>query len=86
VAVFLRHRLGPAGETAKTPQASKPSLTVNLCLQHVERWLAGATTNPSEATEKARMKMMLASGKWPAVFCLLTINNLSISRLALPSG
>jgi hypothetical protein len=29
-----------------------------ISLQQVERWFAGATTNPNEATKKAKLKRM----------------------------
>ena len=44
-------------------EAREPGTRHALSLQQVERWLAGATTNPSEATKKARLKIMLVAGK-----------------------
>jgi hypothetical protein len=39
-----------------------PGTTHAISLQQVERWLAGATTNPNEASKKAKLKMMLVRG------------------------
>src|ERR1700687_5780301 len=36
--------------------------TQAISLQRVERWLAGATTNPSEARKKVKLKMLLMRG------------------------
>ena len=33
-----------------------------VSLQQVERWLAGATTNPNEASKKVKLKMLLMKG------------------------
>jgi hypothetical protein len=41
----------------------EPGTKHSISLQQVERWLAGATRSPSEATKKARLKMMLVTGK-----------------------
>jgi len=38
----------------ESPGRSTQSPSSNL-----ERWLAGATTNPNEASKKAKLKMML---------------------------
>ena len=38
----------------------EPATTHSISLQQVERWLAGATTNPNEAMKKSKLKMMLA--------------------------
>jgi hypothetical protein len=43
-------------------QIREPATTHSLSLQQVERWLAGATTNPSEASRKAKLKMILVQG------------------------
>jgi hypothetical protein len=40
----------------------EPATTHALSLQQIERWLNGATTNPNEASRKARLKMMLVKG------------------------
>jgi hypothetical protein len=37
----------------------EPGTKHSISLQQLERWLAGATTNPSEAMRKAKLKMML---------------------------
>jgi hypothetical protein len=50
-------RIGPA--TVLGIEAREPGTKHSVSLQQVERWLAGATTNPNEATKKARLKMML---------------------------
>jgi hypothetical protein len=50
-------RVGPS--TVLDIEVREPGTKHAISLQQVERWLAGATTNPSEATKKARLKMML---------------------------
>jgi hypothetical protein len=37
----------------------EPSTTHSISLQQLERWLGGATPNPSEASKKAKLKMIL---------------------------
>ena len=37
----------------------EPSTKHAITLQQVERWLAGATTNPNEAVKKAKLKNLL---------------------------
>ena len=37
----------------------EPSTKHAISLQQVERWLAGATTNPSESLKKAKLKNLL---------------------------
>ena len=54
-------RIGSA--TVLDVEVREPGTKHAISLQQVERWLAGATTNPSEATKKARLKMMLVAGK-----------------------
>ena len=49
--------VGPA--TVLDVEVREPGSKHALSLQQVERWLAGATTNPSEASKKAKLKMML---------------------------
>jgi hypothetical protein len=39
-----------------------PGSTHAISLQQVERWLAGATTSPSEASKKVKLKMLLMKG------------------------
>ena len=36
-----------------------PSTVHTLSLHHVERWIAGTSANPTEASRKARLKMLL---------------------------
>ncbi len=43
-------------------EVREPSTTHAVSLQQVERWLAGTTPNPSEASRKVRLKMMLMRG------------------------
>ena len=40
-------------------EAREPGTKHAISLQQVERWLAGATTNPNEASKKAKLRMML---------------------------
>ena len=49
--------VGPA--TVLDVEVREPGSKHAISLQQVERWLAGATTNPSEASKKAKLKMML---------------------------
>jgi hypothetical protein len=37
----------------------EPSTRHSISLQQVERWLSGATSSPTEAAKKARLKMLL---------------------------
>ena len=50
-------RVGEA--TVLDVEIRPPSTTHSLSLKQVDRWLAGATTNPTEASRKARLKMKL---------------------------
>ncbi len=50
-------RIGPA--TVLDVEVREPGTKHAISLQQVERWLAGATTNPNEASKKAKLKMML---------------------------
>jgi hypothetical protein len=44
-------------------EARDPSTTRHsISLQQVERWLDGATSSPSEASKKAKLKVMLFQG------------------------
>ncbi len=54
-------KIGPA--TVLDVEIREPSTSHSLSLQQVNRWLDGATTNPSEATRKARLKMMMLQGR-----------------------
>ena len=49
--------VGPA--TVLDIEVREPGSRHSISLQQVERWLAGATTNPHEASKKAKLKMML---------------------------
>ncbi len=53
-------RIGPA--TVLDVEVREPGTKHAISLQQVERWLAGATTNPNEASKKAKLKMMLVKG------------------------
>jgi hypothetical protein len=44
-------------------EVRNPGTTHALSLQQVERWLAGATTNPNEASKKVKLKMLLMRGQ-----------------------
>lgn len=50
-------KIGPS--TVLDVEVREPGTKHALSLQQVERWLAGATTNPNEASKKAKLKMML---------------------------
>ena len=50
-------KVGPA--TVLDVEVREPGTKHAISLQQVERWLAGATSNPNEATKKARLKMLL---------------------------
>jgi hypothetical protein len=50
-------RVGPA--TLLDIEVREPSTKHAVSLQQIERWLGGATTNPNEASKKAKLKMML---------------------------
>src|SRR6266487_348753 len=50
-------KIGPA--TVLDVEVREPGTKHSISLQQVERWLAGATTNPNEASKKAKLKMML---------------------------
>jgi hypothetical protein len=53
-------KVGPA--TVLEVEVRNPGTTHAISLQQVERWLAGATTNPSEASKKVKLKMLLMRG------------------------
>lgn len=53
-------RIGPA--TVLDVEVRQPATRHAITLQQVERWLAGATPNPSEASKKAKLKMLLVQG------------------------
>jgi hypothetical protein len=50
-------RIGPA--TLLDVEVRQPATKHAVTLQQVERWLAGATPNPMEASKKAKLKMIL---------------------------
>jgi hypothetical protein len=49
--------VGPA--TMLDIEVREPSTNHAVSLQQVERWLAGITASPSEATKKAKLKLIL---------------------------
>ena len=53
-------KIGPA--TVLEIEVRHPGTTHAISLQQVERWLAGATTNPNEASKKVKLKMLLMRG------------------------
>jgi hypothetical protein len=53
-------RVGPA--TVLDVEVRQPGTRHAVTLHQVERWLAGATPNPSEASKKAKLKMLLVQG------------------------
>ena len=50
-------RIGPA--TKLEIEVREPSAKHVLSVDQVERWLAGATKNPTEATKKKKLKLLL---------------------------
>jgi hypothetical protein len=54
-------RIGPG--TVLDVEVREPGTKHAISLQQVERWRASATPSPSEATKKARLKMLLVAGK-----------------------
>jgi hypothetical protein len=52
-------QIGPA--SVLDVEVRPPGTKHSLSLQQVERWLSGATTNPNEATRKAKLRMLLTS-------------------------
>jgi hypothetical protein len=50
-------RIGPG--TKLEIEVREPSTTHVLSVDQVERWLAGATANPTEATKKKKLKLLL---------------------------
>lgn len=50
-------RIGPG--TKLEIEVREPAVTHALSVEQVERWLAGATKNPTEATKKAKLKLLL---------------------------
>ena len=50
-------RIGPG--TKLEIEIREPSARHCLTVEQVQRWLAGATKNPTEATKKAKLKLLL---------------------------
>ncbi len=50
-------RIGPG--TKLEIEIREPSAKHSITVEQVERWLAGATKNPTEATKKAKLKLLL---------------------------
>ena len=50
-------RIGPA--TKLEIEVREPSAKHVLSVHQVERWLAGTTANPTEATKKKKLKLLL---------------------------
>ena len=50
-------RIGPG--TRLEIEIREPSAKHFLTVEQVQRWLAGATKNPTEATKKAKLKLLL---------------------------
>ena len=50
-------RIGPG--TKLEIEVREPSARHVLSVDQVERWLAGATANPTEATKKKKLKLLL---------------------------
>ena len=53
-------KIGPA--TVLEIEVRNPGSSHAISLQQVERWLAGATTNPNEESKKVKLKMLLMRG------------------------
>ena len=53
-------RIGPA--TVLEIEVRTPATRHTISRQQIERWLAGGTTNPNEASKKVRLKMLLMKG------------------------
>jgi hypothetical protein len=50
-------KIGPA--TVLDIEVRSPTTSHAISLQQIERWLAGATTNPNESMKKAKLKLLL---------------------------
>jgi len=50
-------RIGPG--TRLEVEVREPSARHVVSVEQVERWLAGATANPTEATKKKKLKLLL---------------------------
>jgi hypothetical protein len=53
-------QVGPA--TLLDIEVREPPTTHSISLLQVERWIASATANPTEASRKVRLKMLLMRG------------------------
>jgi hypothetical protein len=53
-------RIGDA--TVIDVEVREPATKHALSLKQIERWLSGATANPSEASKKAKLKMLMIQG------------------------
>jgi hypothetical protein len=53
-------QVGPG--TVLEIEVRESAATHSLTLQQVERWLAGVTTSPAEASRKAKLSLMLVQG------------------------
>ena len=51
-----------SASTVLDVQVKEPTTTHSISLEQVERWLASATTNPIEASKKAKLKLILVQG------------------------
>jgi hypothetical protein len=52
-----------AAGTVLDVEVREPAVRHSLSLQHVERWLAGATANPNDASKKAKLKLILVQSR-----------------------
>lgn len=50
-------RIGPG--TKLEIEIREPSAKHSMTVEQVQRWLAGTTKNPTEATKKAKLKLLL---------------------------
>lgn len=50
-------RIGPG--TKLEIEIREPSAKHSITVEQLERWLAGVTKNPTEATKKAKLKLLL---------------------------
>lgn len=50
-------RIGPG--TKLEIEIREPSAKHSITVEQVQRWLAGTTKNPTEATKKAKLKLLL---------------------------
>jgi hypothetical protein len=50
------------GETPLDVEVREPATVHTITLQQVERWIAGTTSSPLEASKKAKLKLILVQG------------------------